>query len=252
MPTTPTLVPVQKDDPGHVVVFDRRDFLHNIWQYRVGQHVTFLAPTQWGKTTLAFSLLQVSTYPGAPGVVLVMKPRDRVVSGWVQRLGYRTIREWPPPVHLTKYAKPPGYALWPKHTFDEDPDVDNRRLSTAFRRALTDCYRRGNYTLFADEVYGLVKELGLEAQLNTIWSRGASMGCGLWASSQRPYHVPQLAYGSAEHVFLGNDPDRRSRDRYSEIGGVDGDLVKELTAGLEKYQWLYIRRTGPAMCIVDA
>jgi hypothetical protein len=125
-------------------------------------------------------------------------------------------------------------------------------MSAVFRRALMGSYKRGNAVLFADEVYGLSKELRLDRELNAIWSRGRSMGCGLWASSQRPYAIPQWAYSSPEHIFLANDPDKRDRDRFREIGGVDPALVEEVTRTLPKFHWLYIRRTGPEMCIVGA
>lgn len=240
------------EDAGSIEVVDRRDFLYNRWSYELGNHVTFLGPTQTGKTTLAFQLLKATTVPEVPGVVLVMKPRDAVVSNWAHDLKYRIIRDWPPPVTHTKYVKPPGYCVWPPHTFDKDPRIDDARLADVFGRTLANCYKTGNKVVFADEVYGLTEELKLGRQLNTIWSRGAAMGCGLWASSQRPYSIPQLAYGSAEHLFLAKDPDKRSRDRYGEIGGIDPDLVKEVTQKLDKHQWLYIRRTGPEICIVDA
>lgn len=238
-------------DLNSVEIVGRDEFLFERFDYSPGQHVTFLGPTQAGKTTLAFGLLRATATPDVPAYVIVMKPRDRVVDDWGKAAKFRVIRDYPPPPNLTKFVKPPGYIVWPKHTFDENPDVDDRRLGAVFSRTLAGLYKKGNVIVFADEVYGLSKELGLDRRLNTMWSRGASMGCGLWASSQRPYSIPQLAYGSAEHLFLAKDPDKRSRDRYGEIGGVDPELVKELTANLEKYQWLYIRRTGPEICIVD-
>jgi len=244
------------------VLIPRDQFLHEHFEYKPGEHITFLGPTQSGKTTLAFQLLQVSThYKVLPGLVVVMKPRDPVVQDWAKKLDYRIIRDWPPPVHLRgreRWEKPNGYMVWPKHSFE--PDEDDEHLGKVFHRALISAYRKGDTALFADEVYGLANELHyatvrgkritLERDLKAIWTRGASMGCGLWAASQRPYDVPQLAYNSAEHLFLANDPDKRSRDRFGEIGGIDPDILKAEVVKLPKYHWLYIRRTGPAMCIV--
>jgi hypothetical protein len=241
----------EETDLNSVEVVDRKEFLYERFDYTTGQHVTFLGPTQAGKTTLAFGLLKAVATPEVPAYVIVLKPRDRVVTDWAKTAKFRVIRDYPPPPNLTKFVKPPGYIVWPRHTFDEDPRIDDARLGIVFSRTLAGLYKKGDVIVFADEVFGLSNELGLDRRLNTIWSRGASMGCGLWASSQRPYSIPQLAYGSAEHLFLANDPDKRSRDRYGEIGGIDPDLVKELTSKLEKYQWLYVRRTGPEICIVD-
>jgi hypothetical protein len=139
--------------------------------------------------------------------------------------------------------------LWPHHQYD--PERDDIHLYHEFRKAMLESYKKGNRILFADEVAGL-KDIWLEKELNAIWQRGRSMGCGLWGASQRPFNVPLNAYSQSEHLFLGNDPDARSRKRYGEIGGVDPKLVEKATLGLDKYTWLYIRRSGPAMCVVGA
>jgi len=229
-----------------LMTIPRAEFLAEYWAYIPGEHVTILAPTQWGKTTLGYQLLQVTTTPDLPGVILVMKPRDRVVQDWSDRLNYRIVRQWPPSFTVIKRA---GWTLWPRHTFE--PDTDDAHLHHIFRRAILDCYKRGRRVVFADEIVGLSKELGLEREITTVHMRGAAMGCGLWAASQRPYHAPLTSYSQAEHLFLGRDPDKRDRQRYGEIGGVDPQIVESETMRLEKYQWLYIRRTGPEMCIVD-
>lgn len=237
---------------GAISIVPRKEFLIERWQYKPGNHVTFLGPTQSGKTTLAFQLLKVTTHKDLPGVIVVIKPRDPVVTDATEKLQYKLVEDWPPLPHQRKFQKPAGWTVWPRHKFSNDPREDDEHLSDVFGRTLMGSYKRGNCCIFADEVFGLSKELNLDRHLNAIWSRGASMGAGLWASSQRPYNIPQLAYGSAEHLFIANDPDKRSRDRYGEIGGVDPDLLKELTPKLQKYQWIYIRRTGPELCIVDA
>lgn len=241
------------------VTIGRDEFLRHYFQYKPGEHLTLLGPTQSGKSTLAFQLLKVTTYPRLPGVVLVMKPRDPVVTDMAQKLDYQIVRDWPPPLHLRRKVKtrgkveiqqPPGFMVWPKHTFDAERD--DAHMAAVFHRTLMGNYRRGDNVIFADEIYGLSKELRLERDLNAIWSRGSAMGCGLWASSQRPYAIPQWAYSSPQHIFLANDPDKRDRDRFREIGGVDPDLIEHVTKTLPKYHWLYIRRTGPEMAIISA
>lgn len=228
--------------------FPREEFITRRFHYRAGDHVTFVAPTQAGKTTFAFQLMDEVSSPKVPAVVLVMKPRDPVPARLTREVGYRVVRHWPPVKR--PWANERGWTLWPAHTFD--PKIDDPRLATEFRRAILDNYKRGNRITFGDEVYGLGK-LGLSDEMEAVWTRGSGMGNALWAASQRPRGIPLLAYSSAEHLFLGSTPDKQDRDRYAEIGGVDPDLVKQITAGmLRKYQWLYIRRTGPAMCIVEA
>lgn len=228
--------------------FPREEFLTRRWRYRPGEHVTLLGPTQSGKTTLGYQLLQRVIRPELPAVILVMKPRDRVVSRWSAELGLRTVGQWPPPPR--PWEKPPGWVLWPKHTFE--PDKDDEILRAQFRKAILDNYRRGERITFGDEVYGLAGELKLTRELTAVWSRGAAMGNGLWTATQRPRAVPLMAYSQAEHVLMAYTPDKADRDRYSEIGGIDPDIVKQVTARLPKFHWLYVRRTGPAMCIVEA
>jgi hypothetical protein len=77
------------------------------------------------------------------------------------------------------------------------------------------------------------------------------MGAGLWAGTQQPFHIPTHAYRQAEHLFIAKDPDKRSRERYDEIGGLDSGTVRAWVLALRKHQFLYLRRSGPAVCIVD-
>lgn len=208
-----------------------------------------LAPTQNGKTTFCFELLRhVPDMKNKP-VILVMKPRDPVVTKGIKSLKYRTVRSWPPLPSLWR-PNAKGYALWPQHTFD--PLRDDERLHQEMRRAILDCYRRGNCIVVADETFGLISELNLSRELTAVHSRGAGMGVGLWCMTQKPTHIGLWAYSQAEHLFIGYDPDKRARQRFGEIGGVDPDLVDREVKRLKKYEWLYICRTGPAVCVIEA
>ncbi|WP_371591270.1 hypothetical protein [Streptomyces sp. NBC_00470] len=230
--------------------FDRKTFLAEVWDYSAGEHVTVLGPTGSGKTYLAYELLRHSVSETLPAVVLVMKPKDPTALGFSTSMKFPIVRDWPPPQtkRLFSDGKPRGWTLWPKFAYD--PAIDNARHRGVFRRAILDCYRKGNRSLFADETYSLEEELGLSEELRTVWTKGRSMECGLWAASQRPAYISKWAY-QAHHLFLSHDPDVDAQNRLSEIGGaVDPGKVRWMLPRLQKHEWLYVNRDERAMCVV--
>lgn len=224
------------------------------WHYNAGEHVSFIGPTQTGKTTLAFQLLQKTTSPDLQALVLVMKPKDKVPVRMMEELGYRRVQSWPP-VTATKWNPnpPSGWVVWPKLGDIDNDDVELRKV---FYRALAESYsgtarkNAKDRIIFADEIVGLTKELKLEKQLKAIWMRGSSMGLGLWAATQRPFDAPLLMYNSANHIFIHKDPDRRNVERLRDMGGVNQDLIIETLASMQRHEFLYIRRSDDTMCIV--
>lgn len=230
--------------------YQRDVFLSRVWRYQQGEHVTLIAPTGGGKTYLAQQLLDGTVRPEAPAVTLVMKPRDKEARKLARRPEWRRVRSWPPPPGQRLWRpSTAGYVLWPKHSFD--PDVDEPAHYQIFRQALLHSYKKGGRVIFADELYSLVHELGLRRELVTLWTKGRSMGTGLWGATQRPRDVPLHAYSQAEHLFLAYDPDASARERYAEIGGVDPRIISGTTSQLPQYWWLYIRRADRTMCVIE-
>jgi hypothetical protein len=231
----------------------REDFIRDRWHYQTGEHVTTLAPTGNGKTTLMYQLLHATATPEVPAVSLVMKPRDSTAVAFTKAAGFRRVRTWPPPPSLWQPRKPAGYTLWPRHQLrNHGATLDHQEQ--VFGEALTDCYARGRRIVFGDELYSLDNELGLRDELVCIWTKGRSMQCGLWGASQKPSHVPLWAYSQATHVFLSWDPDIRAQQRYGEIGGMDPDLIRAGLDQLDEYEWVYVHRAGrkSTICIVGA
>jgi hypothetical protein len=230
-----------------VLYVDREDFVSSRFHYAAGEHVTFLGWTGAGKTQLAYDLIGHTATPKLPALSLVMKPRDKTVDRYLKELGHQKTRQWPPPFAGLR-AKPPGWALWPKHTFD--PEKDDKLLHDAMRKGMLDSYKRGNRIVFGDETLGL-SDLGLDRTMVALWTRGRSMGTGFWAATQKPSHIPLYAYNQATHLFLAFESDARNRQRFAEIGGMNTDLIKQTVLGLQQFEWLYINQKKRVMCIVS-
>lgn len=240
-----------------IVSFDRRTFFDEVFDYRPGHCCTFLAPYGGGKTQIAFEALAVTARPELQATVFVMKPKDTTVSKFAAQYHFETIRDWPPSqLHVLKRAfgkKPPGYILWPPET--GNPELDDWNQEQIFRRAMRQMYtsaKKKPNIMFADETYSLENELHLAKDCVRAWTKGRSVGNGLWAASQRPAYISKWAY-QAQHLFLGYDPDRQAQDRYAEIGGgFDPVMIRALIQGLAQYEFLYISREDRSMCIIEA
>lgn len=230
-------------------LYTRRHFLTELWKYKAGEHVSFLGPTGSGKTRLALELLAKSVSEDLPGYITVMKARDKTVGDFLrQHERWKRTLTYPPPPVIPPMTKPLGYAVWPHHT--NDPEGDEIRHEEIFHRMHRMLYVKGDNIIFDDEVVSLVREMDMKKDLTRIWTKGRSIGCGLWGATQRPAMVPLEMYDQAQHLFLANIKDKRSRDRFGEISGVDPELVVAVVQRLPKYHWLYIRQEEGLMCVI--
>lgn len=242
--TTPNV-----DETVTVETIDRDEFLRDYWDYRAGQHVTIIGPNGRGKSTLGFQLLNATVSPKMRGYVLVSKPRDETIDAFTKQLRFKTIETYPPSTELLHKQR--GYMLRPYQSL-KDLKADNARLHHQFKTCMMDCYgSKKPVIVFADEVQELQSSLGLKNECEAFWKRGRSLQSGLWALAQRSAYNSQDMYNAPEHLFLFNDPDKKNRIRFGEIGGVDPDTVVQVTGSLTQFQTLYIKRTGPHLCIIN-
>lgn len=236
--------------------FSREEFLAERWHYRPGDHVTILAPTDWGKTTLTSQLLTYTAHPRLPAIRFALKPRDLVMKADAARMGYPIVRAWPPGM-LARWRRPNGWVLWPHQS--GDPDIDDTRLGREIRQALIWAYNRASkdgrtgVIIDADEmeeIQRLLAAIGKASMLRGLYRRMRSNGGGMWAGCQAPRWLVTDAYSQCAHLLLGNDPEARNRERFGEIGGVNPKIVEAVTLELPERHFLYLRRRGRVMCII--
>lgn len=241
-----------------VTVISRAAFKEHYFDYKPGQHVAFIGPTQRGKTTLAFELLEFAATPELPAYVAVCKPRDPATEKAGKKLGYRRVSEWPPPPRIRDWmnGRPPGYLVWPD-LGDMSSSVSHAGNVTA--RLLSNVYANGGRNkkaiLVLDDTVVKSKVFGLDREMTTILTMSGAMGVGAWTFVQKPTDAGKTAlwsYSQSEHIFLGRDPDRRNRRRFDEIGGFDGAKLDRVNLSLKPYQFLYLERSHGYMCIVDS
>lgn len=244
-----------------LTTFPRPEFVERRFDYRPGEMLTIIGPTGSGKTVLGGQLIRKVASPRMPALYLVKKPQDPEISRLGRELNLRRVGTWPPPPRwdlwrlLTGGSEPNGWLLWPPTRFD--PDIDRPHKAMVFRRGLISTYRgdgpfkKRPRIVVVDDAYGIAELLKLRDPLIENWTEMRAMRGGQWAYFQRPSLVPLWAY-QADHLLLFNEPDKRSRVRFEEIGGMDSDFVADTVLRLRRFQALYIRRRDRRVCIVDA
>jgi hypothetical protein len=242
----------------------RDEFLTDFWDYRPGEHVSFIEPTQQGKTYLMYQCLDAAMNQNSQlqTVSLMPKPKDPATVYWKDQLGLKEIAVWPPSKWFWE-TEPRGYVLWPKHIPDNE-DANRLNLNRTFARCFNDQYWQGDSITVADDVYLHAVLYGLNSELERHWTAGSGGGAGLWSANQKPSgtlgggSVSSFSYNAPTHLFLGKDRDERNIKRFGEIGGIDPHEVESVVRNLKMArigdhaisEKLYIDKRGPYMCIV--
>ena len=252
-----------------VAEFSRDEFLNERFDYQPGEHVSYIEPTQGGKTHLMYQMLDraMAQNPDLRTVSLMPKSRDPATWKWADRLDLKVIDNWPPPKGWFTDA-PRGYVLWPKHLKGAEPGVNRAHLAGIFRKCLADQFQRGDSITVADDIYVLAVLMELNQDCEEFWVAGSGGGAGLWDTLQKPSgtvgggHVSTFVYNAPTHLCLGHDPVEQNRKRFADIGGVDPKLVGEVVENLPRHriqtptgiknvsEKLYIHKGGPYLARV--
>ena len=244
---------------------ERQEFLDEYWDYRAGEHVSLIYPTQRGKSHLAYQLLGAAMRdnPRLQVVSLMPKPNSPSTHAWAKALNLRETPVWPPQRKLLE-AKPAGHVLWPLHRKDLPVDQNRAQVGAMMRKALGAQYWKGNTIMFADDVFILGALMKLNPDLEEWWTAGGEGGAGLWCANQKPSgslstgSVSSFSYNAPSHLFLGRDTDQRNIQRFSEIGGIDPREVEGIVRNLKLYrigektisEVLYIDKRIPAKALI--
>lgn len=251
-----------------VPILSRRRFLDLFAdEYRPGQHVTLIGPTQRGKTTLCHEMLDtvISHAKERPyAIVFAGKPakRDPVMNRAARRLNLQRVHRWPPNIiNRLKYKQKDarGWLLRPRHDM-ESPEHTDAIHYRQFRSAMIDAYKSDEPVIVVvDEGSHISRELKLAKYMDTILMRGAPV-VSLWTLVQRGRYMSYMIYDQPEWFLVAYDPDVSNQKRYGDIGGIDPRTVfamqnqlemKRVKTGGTISQFLCIRRSGPEIFIVD-
>jgi hypothetical protein len=253
-------------DTGHqredgIWIFPRKYFCQHRFDYRAGEHVVFGGPSTRGKTRLCFDCLEYVATPSLPAYVAVSKPDDKESAQRGAELGYRRLNEFPPTPKMSETktfgnGPPSGYLIWPQFG-DIHADAANAARVTGDLLAHTyaNGVKKKHAILIMDDTMVKAKVLGLDGDMVTILAMAGAMGIGLWIFVQKPTDSGRTTlwgYENATHLFFTKGGDARMLQRYVEIAGDKGPVIKRVLPTLEPFQFLYMQKYLGHLCIVDA
>jgi hypothetical protein len=260
-----------------IPVVSRKEFVKDFAENYTPAHVTFIGPTQRGKTTLCFELLHavLAAHPRWKLVVLhgKIKGRDHTIEDWSKKSNYRVVRSWPPgvairPKHWKRNVH--GYIVRPLRK-ESSAVEEERLLKKEFGKAIRSNYhstggRRDKVVItLVDERAQADKDLRMSSELDAPLQRGLPDNPE-WNNIQRGKWVSYHCFDAPEHIFIFVSDDASNRERYAELGCADPDVIEAALERLEIQkiqtgklasqqstisQALYIRRSDRFMCIVD-
>lgn len=212
-----------------------------------GQHLSVIAPTGAGKTTIVNELLPrragVVTFATKPSGRRDGAPPDSTLMK-LTRLPkaerYTLAREWP------VRGNPERVLLWPKF---ERPGADVPNQTRVFEHALNEIFAAGRWCVNFDEVRYLCETLGLAKLVDQFWQQGRSQKLSVVSCAQRPAWVPRSMYSQATHLFLGRTNDEQDLRSLGGIGFADSKTIRSTVARLDTHDVLYVNSRSGAMAV---
>lgn len=223
MPTTELVLSerVQWED------FQRR------FRWNQGEHLTAIAPTGAGKTTLFENLMPYRKY----SIMLGTKPEDPLYRSIIRRHGYVRVQS----IHEVKPWMD-KILLWPKQ--QGTIELTMRAQKKAFMDALDVIVTHGGWTVWVDECKYISEMLHLRTQLTYCLEQLRSINATVICGAQRPAWLPLSVLSSSSHAFLWKSTYRDDAKRLADIGGVDAKAISAELATLGKHEFLYVHTRG--------
>jgi len=207
--------------------------------WKPGEHVSIIAPTGAGKTTVATGLLDLRKYV----LTLDIKGGDSTLES----LGYPRLAKWPG-------SKSMGATV---RKNDEDGKVSRylignkartkaelQQLKDTMRTVLDQAWEMGGWTVYVDELMMLTSQnlFKLRDQTDQILVGGRDLGISLVSSFQAPTWVTPMAGKQSTWVFISYTRDTDVVNRLAEILGRPKAEIRGAVRGLEEYSWIVVGR----------
>lgn len=195
---------------------------------RSGIHISMLATTRGGKTTLATGGQK------DPGHGILGHFEDALIIDSTADPGI--LSQYGKP--LNKFGSIHGHRRITVSNMSNDSKM-------AIWKAMERARKQGNIAIYVDEVRQLASKefFGLGDALNHIWFFGAKKGVSLIGGTQQPVFVPAPFYDQAKLHFLFHMRDIRRVKRLGEIGG-DTEQLFQVIPTLKRHEFAFVDLDG--------
>ena len=200
------------------------------WQWEQGQHVTIIAPTGAGKTTLMHQLFTKRDW----NVLFAFKPRDSTYDSYLESGEWERATRWPP----RKNQSPNGQnvILWPRiRTVD-----DIQEKAGVFKKCLESVFIDGGWTVGLDDLYYISEKMGFRRLIETLNYNVRALDVSLVSAMQRPAWVPRSCWDQSSHAFIGRMSNRDDIAQIRGLAGVSVKVLMEWQDELDDYEFLYL------------
>lgn len=201
-------------------------------RFSPGDHVTGVGATKSGKTTLLREVAYLRNFVA----VAATKRRDSSLYEPLKKHGFQIVDRF----LVEEWEELPRQIVKPELT-----GVDRAAIADqagVFADMIHEIWDHGRWTLFADEIRYLTKNLKLSIPMETLWLQGRSLEASVVCGTQRPVGIPLEAFSQCMHLFIARTTDEKDLDRCAEFVAGDKQIVKYTAARLPKWEFLYVER----------